>query len=123
MGPPRRHVRTQDRWERGRAKVISLADQRNIRTEVLRSGYTVKSIDEMAAMHHGLVQPAGAEHGTENFGMQLLDIPAGFNDYPAHDHAEVGHEEVYVLLRGSAEVEVAGERIQLEPGQMVRVSP
>jgi mannose-6-phosphate isomerase-like protein (cupin superfamily) len=87
------------------------------------SGYTVKSIDEMAAIHHGLVKLAGAELGIENFGMQVLDIPPGFNDYPAHDHAEDGQEEVYVLLRGAADIEVAGERVQLEPGQMVRVSP
>jgi mannose-6-phosphate isomerase-like protein (cupin superfamily) len=87
------------------------------------SGYTVRSIDEMAAIHHGLVKLAGAELGVENFGMQVLDIPGGFTDYPAHDHTEDGQEEVYVLLSGSAQVEVAGESVDLEPGQMVRVAP
>jgi len=87
------------------------------------SEYTVKSIDELSAIHHGLVKLAGAELEIENFGMQVLDMPAGFTDYPEHDHSEDGQEEVYVLLRGSAEVEVAGERMRLEPGQMVRVAP
>ena len=87
------------------------------------NGYTVKSIDELSAIHHGLVKLAGAELGIENFGMQVLDMPAGFTDYPEHDHTEDGQEEVYVLLRGSAEVEVAGDRMRLEPGQMVRVAP
>jgi len=86
------------------------------------SEYTVKSIDELAAIHHGLVKLAGAELGIENFGMQVLDMPAGFTDYPEHDHSEDGQGEVYVLLRGSAEVEVAGDRMRLEPGQMVRVA-
>lgn len=87
------------------------------------SGYTVKSVDEMAAIHHGAVKLAGAELGLENFGMQVLDLPPGFSDYPEHDHAEDGQEEVYVLMQGSADAEIAGERVRLEPGQMVRVDP
>ena len=87
------------------------------------SEYTVKSIDELSAIHHGLVRLAGAELGIENFGMQVLDMPPGFTDYPAHDHSADGQEEVYLLLSGSAVMEVAGERLALAPGQMVRVDP
>jgi uncharacterized cupin superfamily protein len=87
------------------------------------SGFTVKPIDEMEALHHGSVKLAGAELGVESFGMQVLDFPPGFSDYPEHDHSEDGQEEVYVVLRGSAECEVAGERVRLDPGRIICIDP
>jgi quercetin dioxygenase-like cupin family protein len=87
------------------------------------SDYTVKSIDELESIHHGAVKLAGAELGIRSFGMQVLDFPAGFSDYPAHDHAEDGQEEVYVLLRGSAEFEIDGERRTVGTGGLVRIAP
>ena len=87
------------------------------------SGFTVKSIEEMQALHHGAVKLAAAELGVESFGMQVLDFPAGFSDYPEHDHTDDGQEEVYVVLRGSADIEVAGERVRLDPGRMISVAP
>ena len=50
--------------------------------------YTVKTIDELESIHHGAVKLAGAELGIRSFGMQVLDFPARFSDYPEHDHAE-----------------------------------
>jgi len=87
------------------------------------SGYAVRPIDGMAAVHGGLVKLAAAELGVRSFGMQVLDFPAGFSDYPAHDHADDGQEEVYVVLRGAAECEVGGERVRLDPGRMLWVGP
>lgn len=87
------------------------------------SGYTVKSIDALSGIHHGAVKLAGAELGVQSFGLQVLDFPAGFTDYPEHDHAEDAHEEVYVVLRGSAEFSIDGERESLVAGQMARVAP
>lgn len=87
------------------------------------SGYKVKSIDEMASIHDGIVKLAGAELGIESFGMQVLDFPAGFAHYPEHDHSEDGQEEVYVVLRGSAEFEVDGERVPVDPGRVILVAP
>ena len=86
-------------------------------------GFTLKRIDELAAVHHGAVKLAGDELGIESFGLQVLDFPARFPDYPAHDHTEDGQEEVYVVLEGSAEFEVAEERFQVEAGGMLRVGP
>lgn len=86
-------------------------------------GYTAKSIDEMATRHEGAVKLAGAELGVESFGVQVLDFPAGFAHYPEHDHAADGHEEVYVVLRGSAEFTVDGHRVSLDPGRMLHVEP
>jgi mannose-6-phosphate isomerase-like protein (cupin superfamily) len=87
------------------------------------SDYTVKAIEELESIHHGAVKLAGAELGIRAFGMQVLDFPGGFTDYPAHDHAHDGQEEVYVLLRGSAEFQIDRERIAVGSGQLVRVAP
>jgi quercetin dioxygenase-like cupin family protein len=87
------------------------------------SGYTVKPIDEMEAIFHGSFKRAGAELGVESFGMQVFDMPPAFSDYPEHDHADDGQEEVYVVLRGAADLEVGGRRITLDPGRIARVGP
>jgi len=87
------------------------------------SGYTIKPIDEMEAIFHGSFKRAGAELGVESFGMQVFDMPPEFSDYPEHSHADDGQEEVYVVLRGAAELEVAGQRTTLDPGCIARVGP
>ncbi len=83
--------------------------------------YTVKQIDELQSIHDGAVKLAGAELGVQSFGLQVLDFPAGFAHYPEHDHSEDGQEEVYVVLRGSAEFTVDGESVPLNAGGMLRV--
>jgi hypothetical protein len=74
------------------------------------SGFTVNAIDE-GVIHEGRVKLAGAERGVESFGMQVLDFPGGLEHYPEHDHSADGMEGVHVVLRGSAEFEVDGERV------------
>jgi mannose-6-phosphate isomerase-like protein (cupin superfamily) len=86
------------------------------------SRYTVKAIDELQSIHGGVVKLAGAELGVQSFGLQVLDFPAGFADYPEHDHSEDGQEEVYVVLRGSAEFTVDGEQVPLDAGGILRVA-
>jgi mannose-6-phosphate isomerase-like protein (cupin superfamily) len=85
--------------------------------------FTLKQIDDLAAIHNGAVKLAADELGVESFGMQVLDFPAGFDGYPEHDHSQDGQEEVYVVLEGSAEFEVAGERATAGAGSMLRVGP
>jgi uncharacterized cupin superfamily protein len=84
--------------------------------------YAVKRIDDMEAIYAGGFKRARAELGVRSFGMQVLDLPPNFEQYPEHDHAEDDQEEVYVALGGSGEIELDGERYTLEPGTMVRVS-
>ncbi len=55
--------------------------------------------------------------------MQVIDLPPDYPDYPEHDHAESGQEEVYTALRGSGYIDVEGERIQFTPDVIVRVGP
>lgn len=87
------------------------------------SGYAVKKIDEMEAVYGGGFKRARAELGVESFGMQIIDMPAGYEGYPEHDHAEDGQEEVYVTLRGEGEIEIEGERHPLDPDHVARVGP
>ena len=88
------------------------------------AGYTVKKIDDMEAIYGGGFKRARAELGVESFGMQILDLPPNMTDqYPAHDHSDDGQEEVYLVLRGAAEIEIDGEAHQLDPETMVRVGP
>jgi mannose-6-phosphate isomerase-like protein (cupin superfamily) len=84
--------------------------------------YAVKRIDDMEAIYQGAFKRARAELGVDSFGLQVMDIPAGYDGYPEHDHSEDGQEEVYLALRGSAEVEIEGERHPLDTETMVRVS-
>src|SRR5579871_6685986 len=83
------------------------------------SGYTRRSIDEMRSLHDGAIRLAGAELGVESFGIQVLDFPAGFSDYPEHDHAEDGQEEVYVVLRGQADFVIDGEEGTISKWEML----
>jgi mannose-6-phosphate isomerase-like protein (cupin superfamily) len=86
-------------------------------------GYRLTSIDDLPSIHHGSVKLAGAGLGVESFGLQVLDLPAGFDRYPEHDHAIDGQEEVYVVLAGSAAFELAGDRVEAREGHLVWVAP
>jgi uncharacterized cupin superfamily protein len=84
---------------------------------------TVKRIDEMEAVFAGAFKRARAELGVDAFGMQVMDLPPRLEQYPEHDHAETGQEEVFLVLRGNGEIEVDGERHPIDPDVMVRVGP
>jgi hypothetical protein len=86
------------------------------------SDYAVKRIDEMEAVYGGAFKRARAELGVEAFGMQIIDMPANFDGYPEHDHAEDGQEEVFIALRGGGEIEIAGERFPLDGDHVARVA-
>jgi mannose-6-phosphate isomerase-like protein (cupin superfamily) len=83
--------------------------------------FRLKRIDELASINGGAVKLAGDELGVESFGLQVLDLPPGFADYPEHDHTHDGQEEVYVVLAGNAELTVDGEHVTADAGTIVRV--
>jgi mannose-6-phosphate isomerase-like protein (cupin superfamily) len=85
--------------------------------------YTAKQIDEMEAAFGGGMKKARAELGVQSFGMQVIDLPPNYSDYPEHDHEEDGQEEVYSVMRGSGAIEIEGERLELTPDVLVRVGP
>jgi hypothetical protein len=87
------------------------------------SGHAVKKIDDMEAVFQGAFKRARAELGVESFGMQIIDMPPNYENYPEHDHEQDGQEEVYVTLRGGGEIEIEGERFPLDEDHIARVGP
>jgi mannose-6-phosphate isomerase-like protein (cupin superfamily) len=85
--------------------------------------YTAKRIKDMEAGFGGGFVKARAELGVTAFGMQVIQLPPDYADYPEHDHTESGQEEVFVALSGSGWIEVDGERVELDSETLVRVGP
>jgi mannose-6-phosphate isomerase-like protein (cupin superfamily) len=71
--------------------------------------------------------------GVTPFGINIIEMPPNATGYPAHDHSsegpgnppahQLGQEEVYIALRGSAEVEIDGERYPVDADHLIRVGP
>jgi hypothetical protein len=85
------------------------------------SDYTAKRINEMEAGFGGGFVKARAELGVTAFGFQVIQLPPDFSDYPEHDHAETGQEEVFIALNGSGWMDVEGERVELDGDTLLRV--
>jgi quercetin dioxygenase-like cupin family protein len=86
------------------------------------ANYTAKNVNDMQAGYGGGFVKVRAELGVTSFGMQVIRLPPGFEDYPEHDHSEDGQEEVYTALRGSGEMDIEGDSVELEPGVFVRIA-
>jgi mannose-6-phosphate isomerase-like protein (cupin superfamily) len=90
----------------------------------LTRDYTVLRLEEMEAAFGGLFVRVRASLGLTAFGLQVADIPPNSGDaYPEHDHDHDGQEEVYLLLRGSADLHLPGRVVTLDPETFVRVGP
>jgi mannose-6-phosphate isomerase-like protein (cupin superfamily) len=87
------------------------------------SSYTVKNIDEMEAVFRGAFKRARAELGVESFGMQVIDMPPNYDNYPEHDHTHDNQEEVFLVMRGGGEIEIEGERFPLDSNHIASVGP
>jgi mannose-6-phosphate isomerase-like protein (cupin superfamily) len=87
------------------------------------SDYTAKRIEDMQAGFGGGFVKARAELGVTAFGMQVIQLPPGFDDYPEHDHAESGQEEVFATLSGSGWMDIEGDRVEMETQTLIRVGP
>ena len=85
---------------------------------------TVKHIDELeSAGGNGRFFLARKGLGVTSFGMNFERFPAGFADYPEHDHLKNGQEEVYVVFGGRATLHADDETFELTPGTFARVGP
>jgi uncharacterized cupin superfamily protein len=81
---------------------------------------TVKRIDDLEN-YDGRFFYAGKGLGVSSFGINVSRLPGNWADYPDHDHAEQGQEEVYVVLEGTATLTAGDESWELEPGMLARV--
>jgi quercetin dioxygenase-like cupin family protein len=90
---------------------------------------TVKKIDEVGffqgpGAREGIkFRHAGSDLGVESLGINVLELDGGCTEYPEHDHAGDGQEEVYVVLSGSGTLHAGGEAYALAPGAIARVAP
>jgi mannose-6-phosphate isomerase-like protein (cupin superfamily) len=93
------------------------------------NGITLRKIEEIEAYAGqnaipGIrFRPAGRALGVSSWGMNVLELEPHCTRSPEHDHAEEGHEEVYVVLRGSIVLRVGSEEVPLAQGDFVRVAP
>jgi mannose-6-phosphate isomerase-like protein (cupin superfamily) len=85
--------------------------------------FRVVKIDDIEAIVGGTFRRARAALNVESFGLQILDLPPNVTRYPEHDHSDDGQEEVYIVMRGSGEIEIDGERHPLEPDTLVSLKP
>ena len=81
---------------------------------------TVKRVEDLEG-YQGQFLYAGKALGVTAWGMNVLKLPPDWEDYPEHDHAKDGQEEVYITLQGSATLEAGGQIWRLAPGAMARV--
>ena len=85
---------------------------------------TVKHIDELDSHEgKGTFMFARKGLGVTSFGMTVQRWPAGYADYPDHDHEKDGQEEVYFVVEGSVTVQAGDEAFELMPGTFARVGP
>ncbi len=82
---------------------------------------TVMRLEEFDSAFGGAMKLVRHGLGVESFGLQVFDLPANADQYPEHDHAEDGQEEVYTALEGAAILQTDGEEHQLVPGVFARV--
>jgi mannose-6-phosphate isomerase-like protein (cupin superfamily) len=93
-------------------------------TTTLATDFTVMRLDEMEAAYGGSFIRARASLGVSAWGMQVHELPPNSGDaYPEHDHLHDGQEEIYLLLRGTANLHLPGRVVALEPETFVRVGP
>ena len=83
--------------------------------------YTVKRVEEVEASFGGAFKKLRAELGVTSFGLQIIEMPPNIDQYPEHDHADSGQEEVFGVLRGSGRITIGDEEVALEPDVYVRV--
>jgi hypothetical protein len=87
------------------------------------SGYTALKIDDIEGAYGGAFKRVRASLGVESFGMQIIDMPPNADQYPEHDHAGDGQEEVYLTLAGGGVITIAGDAVGLDADTVIRVGP
>jgi len=98
----------------------------------------VEDIDAIEGFFEGIkFHKAAAGLGVSSFGISIIDLASGANDYPAHDHSEegvggqmfakrpeqLGQEEVYAALSGSGTLEADGKQYPIDADHIARVGP
>jgi mannose-6-phosphate isomerase-like protein (cupin superfamily) len=98
----------------------------------------VEDIEAIEGFFEGIkFHKAAAGLGVSSFGISIIEMAPGADEYPEHDHSEegiggqmfarrpgqLGQEEVYVALRGSGVVEADSEQYPIDQDHIVRLGP
>jgi mannose-6-phosphate isomerase-like protein (cupin superfamily) len=85
--------------------------------------YDVIDVKELEAEGPGgMVRKARRALGANAFGFNYFELPPQAEGRE-HNHEANGHEEVYVVVRGSGVMRLDGDEIELKPLRLVRVDP
>lgn len=97
----------------------------------------VEEIEALEGFEGIRLRRAAAGLGVSAFGISIIELAPGADQYPEHDHSpegiggqmfakrpqQLGQEEVYVALSGSGTIEADGEQYPLDQDHVVRVGP
>ena len=86
------------------------------------SGYSAKSIDELPSLWDGFARLVRPGLGITAFGANIMSLPPDYST-TSHDESDSGQQELYVALRGSGTVDIAGEKLTLDAEHLVKVDP
>src|SRR5262245_4617979 len=101
----------------------------------VEKGYVFARLDELEPAP--LIAPGATDDGRKrfdvrrrmeisSFGIQAFRAPSGVDVVREHDETflgEVGQEELYIVLNGSATFEIDGASIEAPAGSLVQVQP
>jgi mannose-6-phosphate isomerase-like protein (cupin superfamily) len=98
----------------------------------------IDELDAIEGFFEGIkFHKAAAGLAVSSFGISIIDLAPGADEYPEHDHSEqgiggemfakrpqqLGQEEVYIALSGSGTLEADGERYPIDADHIARVGP
>ena len=97
----------------------------------------IEDIDEISGFDKVSLRQAAKGLEVTAFGMSIVELGPGAEEYPEHDHSpdglggrmfekrpdQLGQEEVYVALRGSGTLEADGEAYPLDADHIARLGP
>jgi quercetin dioxygenase-like cupin family protein len=93
---------------------------------VKKSAYEVAHVDDLEAIpiSHGLVwRPVRRRFDVRSFGVNAYTSEeVGGQVVEEHTESQLGHEEIYLVLRGSAAFTLDGEEVELAAGTLVHIS-
>lgn len=98
----------------------------------------IEDIDAIEGFFEGIsFRKAAAGLGVTSFGISIIDLAPGADEYPEHDHSpegiggqmfakrpqQLGQEEVYVAIEGSGTLRAEGDEYPLDADHVARVGP
>ena len=82
---------------------------------------TVKTLDDFDTAFGGAMKLVRHGLGVSSFGLQVIEMPPNVDQYPEHDHAEEGQEEVYIVIDGAVTLQAGDEEHELGAVSFARV--